>query len=214
MTALKLFISHSSRLDDVAHPYSRDDHNWRLLEDTCKAIGDYYGDRVEVLVDRDGLIPGEDWNHHLNLWLAECHVAIILFSERAITKSDWVAKEAAILSWRAEIDPGFIVIPVLLDGQAGPEDLQRDFAGVLQIGRSQCIRDAANATDIVAGVRAQLGDREQLADRHPPTPLEQLQGGIAKLLGDNTTPASLQAALTVLGHAPLPNASPHRNHYA
>ncbi len=116
MPALKLFVSHSSRLDDVAHKYTRDDHNWRLLEDTCRAIRQKYGGRVEVLVDKDGLVPGEDWNHRLNLWLAECHVAIVLFSRRAIEKSDWVAKEAAILSWRAELDKDFTLIPVMLDG--------------------------------------------------------------------------------------------------
>ena len=52
MTALKLFVSHSSRLDDVEHQYTHNDHNWELLDDTCHAIHDYYGDRVEVLVTR------------------------------------------------------------------------------------------------------------------------------------------------------------------
>jgi len=55
MPALKLFVSHSSRLDDIAHKYTRDDHNWRLLEDTCGAIRQKYGERVEVLVDKEGL---------------------------------------------------------------------------------------------------------------------------------------------------------------
>ncbi len=81
-------------------------------------------------MDKDGLIPGEDWNHQLNLWLAECHVAIVLFSKRAIEKSDWVAKEAAILSWRAELDKDFTLIPVMLDGESTPEDLAKDFLGV------------------------------------------------------------------------------------
>ncbi len=131
MSALKLFISHSSRLDDVeAQSTPALDRNWRLLDDTCKAIRKKYGDRVAVLVDKDGLIPGEDWNHQLNLWLAECRVAvIILFSKRAIEKSDWVGKEAAILSWQAEVlaDKDFTLIPVMLDGESTPEDLAKDF---------------------------------------------------------------------------------------
>ncbi len=136
MSKLKLFISHSSRLDDIDHDHPDDDYNWRLLRNTCKAIRDYYGDRVEVLVDQDGLIPGKDWEQRLNEWLAECNKAIILFSRRAIEESNWVAKEATILSWRREIDADFELIPVLLDGETTPEDLQKDFFGILRIGDS------------------------------------------------------------------------------
>lgn len=160
MPALKLFISHSSRLDDVEHKYTREDRNWCLLEDTCAAIWQKYGDRVEVLVDKDGLIPGEDWNHRLNLWLAECHVAIVLFSKRAVEKSDWVAKEAAILSWRAGLDKDFTLIPVMLDGESTPEDLAKDFLGVLRIDTNQCIRNAKTAGDILAGIVRKLGGPE------------------------------------------------------
>lgn len=162
MPALKLFVSHSSRLDDVEHKYTRDDRNWRLLADTCQAIRERYGDRVEVLVDRDGLVPGDDWNHRLNLWLAECHVAIVLFSMRAIDKSDWVAKEAAILSWRAELDQEFTLIPVMLDGESTPEDLAKDFLGVLQIDRNQCIRGAETAGDILDGIVQKLGESPRI----------------------------------------------------
>ena len=76
MPRLKLFVSHSSRLDDIDHSHADEDHNWRLLGETCAAIRNHYGDRVDVLVDKDGLIPGNDWEHHLNTWLAECHVAV------------------------------------------------------------------------------------------------------------------------------------------
>ena len=204
MSTLKLFVSHSSRLDDIDHQHADDDHNWQLLANTCEKIRQHYGNRVEILVDKDGLIPGEDWNHQLNLWLAECHVAIILFSKRAIEKSHWVAKEAAILSWRAEIDPAFKLIPILLDGQATPEDLQQEFAGTLQINRSQCIRNARDADDVLRGVQAQLGEPDDLATSFPDTPLERLQGGIATLLADETTEASLEAALAAAGCDAVP----------
>jgi hypothetical protein len=197
---LKLFVSHSSRLDDVEHKYTCQDRNWRLLEDTCKAIRKRYGDRVEVLVDKDGLTPGDDWNHRLNLWLAECHVAIILFSKRAIEKSDWVAKEAAILSWRAELDEDerFTLIPVTLGGESTPEDLARDFRGTLRIDDKQCIQDGQSAQDILAGVAPQI-DRRLLAGAYPRTPLERLQEGIARLLAKATTTASLLEALGAIG---------------
>ena len=98
-----------------------------------------------VLVDKDGLIPGDDWNHRLNLWLAECHAAIILFSKRAVEKSGWVAKEAAILSWRAELDDGFTLIPVTLKGESTAQDLARDFLGTLRIDCVLC--SSARRTD-------------------------------------------------------------------
>ncbi len=214
MSALKLFVSHSSRLDDVEHKYTRNDRNWQLLEDTCREIRQRYGDRVEVLVDKDGLVPGDDWNHRLNLWLAECHVAIILFSKRAIEKSDWVAKEAAILSWRAELDKDFTLIPVLLDGESTPEDLAGDFFGALQIHKSQCIRNAQTADDILAGIVRKLGEPETLPGAYPQTPMERLQGGIAEILDDKTTAASLCQALKDVG-CPLPAPAPSRKrHYA
>ncbi|MGH8581650.1 MAG: toll/interleukin-1 receptor domain-containing protein [Gammaproteobacteria bacterium] len=212
MPALKLFISHSSRLDDVEHKYTSADHNWRLLQDTCKAIGETYGDRVEVLVDKVGLIPGDDWNRRLNLWLAECHAAIILFSKRAIGKSDWVAKEAAILSWRAELDKDFKLIPVLLDGESTPEDLAKDFFGILNIGKYQCIPNAQTAAEISAGVVRCLGKPEDLAENQ--TPLGRLQGGIAKLLGEGPTHASLQAALQAVGCSITPDGTPNHERFA
>jgi len=208
MSALKLFISHSSRLDDVEHKYTSQDHNWCLLEETCKAIRRKYGDRAEVLVDKDGLVPGDDWNHRLNLWLAECHVAIILFSRRAIEKSDWVTKEAAILSWRAELDKSFTLIPVTLKGESTPEDLAREFLGTLRINDSQCIRDAQSADDVLAGIVRKLGEPETLAGDYPQTPLEVLRGGITELLTDKATEDSLLSALDAVGcnkPTPLPS---------
>ena len=213
MPALKLFVSHSSRLDDVPHKWTRADRNWCLLDDTCKAIRNHYGDRLDVLVDKDGLVPGDQWNHRLNLWLAECHVAIILVSKRALERSDWVAKEAAILSWRAEIDPSFTLIPVALQGETTADDLTRGFGGSIRFGDSQCIRDACSAADILAGLRRQLGEPDALPPVHD-TPLDLLRGGIAKLLADGSTTASLEAALAALQCPATPHGMAHHLHCA
>ncbi len=205
MPPLKLFVSHSSRLDDMEHSYGQDDRNWQLLKTTCQAIRGKYGERVKVLVDIDGLKPSDDWNHCLNLWLAECHVAIILFSKRAIQKSGWVAKEATILSWRAELDPSFKLIPVMLDGETTPEDLSEICSGVLQIGRYQCIPNAKTAQNILDGIAKILGESDDLAAGYPLTPLEILQGGIAAILGDTITEASLCLAVeAICGCRPEP----------
>lgn len=204
MSKLKLFVSHSSRLDDIDHNYADIDHNWCLLKETCEQIRHYYGeDRVEVLVDKNGLIPGNDWEYHLNTWLAECHVAIILCSKRAIEKSNWVAKEAAILSWRRELDPNFTLIPVCLKGETTAEDLSRGFLSTLKINKSQCIRDAATAADILAGLVQKLGNCDNLCLTYPQTPLERLQEGFAELLS-SATENSLKNALQALGLTDAP----------
>ena len=213
MPALKLFISHSSRLDDVEHQYTSKDRNWNLLNNTVKAIKMKYGDKLDILVDKDGLIPGDKWEHKLNLWLAECHVAIILFSKRAIEKSDWVKKEAAILSWRAELNPQFLLIPVLLDGETTPENLAKDFFGTLKIDANQCVRNAKTAPKIVAALEAKLGKPDGLPTPHP-TPLEIVQESFAQLLGQNINEAALLTALQALGLQAAANGGDNRLLYA
>lgn len=82
----RLIVSHSSRLDDVPHRYTDDDANWCLLGEVCDRLKARYGDAIQILVDRDGLISGDDWNRELNLWLAECQEAILLVSKRALER--------------------------------------------------------------------------------------------------------------------------------
>jgi len=136
MTALKLFISHSSRLDESEHSDDPEKNiNLELLLEVIKDIKQEYGECIDVLVDKDehGLLVGHDWEKRLNEWLGECHAAIILFSKRARENSNWVKKEATILSWRRELDKEFILIPVLLNNQTNPEDLENDLFGTLRI---------------------------------------------------------------------------------
>jgi hypothetical protein len=174
------------------------DRNWKLLEDTCAAIRNKYGDRIKILVDKDGLVPGQDWNHHLNLWLSECHVALIIFSTRAVEKSDWVAKEATILSWRADLDKAFILIPITMKDEISCDKLSEGYLGTIRIAVSQCIRDIENAEQIVDGLMQALGGPAELAIEFPKTPVEVLQGGIEKLLSDQTSRGSIISTLESL----------------
>ena len=137
MATRKLFISHSSKtLKNLA-----------LLRDICALLGTS-GAGFHVLVDQGGEIPaGADWELRLNEWMAECHAAVILFSKAALHDSDWVKKEAAILSWRREIEEGFTLIPVLLDGLSA-EDLANGLFGVLRVNKDQCVRCATEAKAI------------------------------------------------------------------
>jgi TIR domain-containing protein len=163
MPALKLFISHSSILDEIdgdGRPLAR---NWDLLANVCARLRDHYGnDKIKILVDVEGLLPASDWRARLNDWLGDCDAAIILFSKRALQDSNWVKFEASVLSWRKSRDPGFTLIPVLLDGEATPEDLEADIWNTIRIANSQCVRSAATADDVLAGVNSALGN---LSDR-------------------------------------------------
>jgi hypothetical protein len=94
MKKRRLFVSHSSRSD----------RDRERLKTICQKLTDL---QYHTLVDQSGDIPvGSDWDLHLNEWMAECHAAVILFSQDAL-HSDWVQKEAAILCWRARVDNTF-----------------------------------------------------------------------------------------------------------
>jgi hypothetical protein len=63
MAALKLFISHSSRLRPADAGDDQAQRNWQLLQATCKTLKDAYREKIEILVDHAGLHPGDDWEH-------------------------------------------------------------------------------------------------------------------------------------------------------
>jgi hypothetical protein len=214
MPALKLFISHSSRLDDMPDRYTDKDANWRLLQQVVNGLKARYGEAISILVDKDGLIPGDDWSRELNLWLAECQAAIILVTKRALERSDWVAKEAAILGWRKALDPDFTLIPVTIEGDSKVSDLSQGFFGSLDMGRIQCLHANRNADEIVAGLVRRLGEPEDLAVKHAVTPLDRLQGGITKILADNVTADSIAAALEAVGGTATVDRASNRERYA
>ncbi|WP_169067803.1 toll/interleukin-1 receptor domain-containing protein [Candidatus Accumulibacter phosphatis] len=192
MAALKLFISHSSRLRPASADDAEAQANWQLLQDTCKALKAEYSDKIEILVDYEGLHPGDDWERRLNEWLAECHAAIILFSRRAIKESNWVRKEAAILSWRAELEPEFKLFPVLLDQQATPEDLEKDFLGTLRITRTQCVAQVSTAEQILGGIRLKMGDHPELLRGTVTTPFERLLEAVESVLVEQVKLSNLE----------------------
>ncbi|MEF8703684.1 MAG: toll/interleukin-1 receptor domain-containing protein [Candidatus Accumulibacter sp. UW26] len=192
MAALKIFISHSSRPRAGEKGDSAAQQNWQLLQDTCKEIKAVYGDRIDILVDYQGLHAGNDWELRLNQWLAECHAAIILFSPRAIQASDWVRKEATILGWRAALDPGFKLFPVLLPPMtAALLDADPYFCS-LNLTRTQCVQDPATAQNIVERIKPELGNPEDLCGRSE-TPFDKLVDAVARTLASDADPATLDA---------------------
>lgn len=116
-------------------------------------------------------------------------------------------KEAAILGWRFALDHRFLLIPVTLRGQSTALDLGRGYFGSLGLDRCQCVRDADCAADIVAGVKAQFGDRATLAERCGQTPLARLRQAAAALLRE-ADPGSITAALAALNPGARPVGMP------
>jgi len=153
MPALKLFISHSSLLDELDAQGQPLQRNWDLMKGVCDELRNAYGGRIEILVDIEGLLPAIEWRARLDDWLAECDAAVILFSKRAIEESDWVKFEAAVLRWRASRDAAFKLVPVVLPDEADPDDLENDFWKTVDIARRQCIRDASSPAEIVGKLR-------------------------------------------------------------
>ncbi|RKT46633.1 TIR domain-containing protein [Thiocapsa rosea] len=176
--ARKLFVSHSSKTPE----------NLALLEDVCALLGPS-GAGFDVLVDQGGGIPaGADWELKLNEWMAECHAAVILFSKAALHDSDWVKKEAAILSWRREVEDGFTLIPVLLDDLT-PEDLAKGLFGVLRVNKDQCVRCEATGQAITDAIVEGLGAPPGPSPR---TPFERLEDAVARILLRQADPDTLE----------------------
>ncbi|MER6160286.1 toll/interleukin-1 receptor domain-containing protein [Streptomyces sp. NPDC001868] len=108
-----MFISHSTRED----PYGTAVR--RHLAQGLRERG------YEVLVDADGLLPGEKWHPKLYEWLLECRAAVVLANRDAL-RSGWVHREVDILMWRHHFNRSFFVLPAPIGGVT-PEDM--DAAG-------------------------------------------------------------------------------------
>jgi hypothetical protein len=108
---LRVFVSHSSR--------SEDDRRWLTALIGGMRTGD---DAVVVLCDREEIAPGQRWREVIDHMLAECHAAVVLVTDEAMS-SDWVLKEATIVRWRYDIEydrgnrrPRFVLLPLVRPG--------------------------------------------------------------------------------------------------
>lgn len=136
----KVFISHSTRGDSYA---------------TAVRLQVVHGLRergYDVLVDADGLLPGEKWHPRLYEWLLECRAAVVLLNRAALT-SGWVHREVDILMWRHHFNRSFFVLPAPV-GEVTPEDMEA--AGFEDLMSLQLVQRTAS------------GD----AEKEPPDPTE------------------------------------------
>ncbi|MEM7356497.1 MAG: toll/interleukin-1 receptor domain-containing protein, partial [Acidobacteriota bacterium] len=101
-------------------------------------------DGLEVFLDvRGGLTAGDVWQDGLHQNLRSCAGAVLLLSPEAL-ESDWVLKEATILSWRVFLGERLVLVPVLL-GVSRNDLVARGF-GAISLDAIQWI-EVADASD-------------------------------------------------------------------
>lgn len=116
----KVFISHSTRDD----PYATEVR--RLVVEGLRGQG------YDVLVDADGLRPGERWSPRLYEWLLECRAAVVLVNRAALT-SFWVHREVDILMWRQHFNRSFLVLPAPIGGVTPEEMTDSGFGDLMSL---------------------------------------------------------------------------------
>ncbi|MCB1743275.1 MAG: toll/interleukin-1 receptor domain-containing protein [Gammaproteobacteria bacterium] len=203
MPTCKIFISHSTKTEP----------NLRLLGELVDAIADrvieHAGDRLSLrtVYDRADLVAGDAWYERISQWMAECHVAVILFSEAALFDSDWVRREAAVLTWRRELQKEFVLLPVLL-GEVRAEALEQGIYGVMRVAANQCIvcdGDAGALADaIVTALTARLEDFAACqAFKAEHASFEPIEGHVCDALAGELTPRQLDTGAERMGGVPL-----------
>jgi TIR domain len=152
--------------------------------------------RFEVFLDVRGLKAGDVWREGLHTALRTCAAGVVLLTPESL-ESQWVLKEATILSWRAFVKtPPVVLIVFVLD--VSPEDIDRRGFGALDLDAIQWI-DVANPTQAgikkaVSAAVAALKSRidKPLSEAKPqPTPeiwIGELAKRLSGIIGPERTP--------------------------
>lgn len=153
--ACRVFISHS------AHPTEEPDTE-AFLHALVTALQGVAG--VEPIADRKDLKAGDAWMQQLYSWMGLCDACVILLSPRAVTRenSAWVPRETNLLLWRKALDPGFVVIPVLLGGLVADDLKASPFLADVRLRDLQFadgLDDAGRIAAIVAEIERRLACR-------------------------------------------------------
>jgi TIR domain-containing protein len=166
---VRIFVSHSSKdlllTKAICVELSRVDPGVMQVESTRGING---------LVDYENLQDGQPWPKQLHEWLARCHAGLIVLTQAALA-SDWVLKEATILTWRQSLDDGFKVFIAYDTNDVTDQTLKANRYGPLSIRSIQRI-DSLDAATIAARVRQGLGPAKVR------TPFERLVGKLSDLM--------------------------------
>ena len=117
--------------------------------------------RFKVFLDVDGgLQAGDVWRSGLHDALRTCSAGIVLLTPESL-ESDWVRKEATILSWRAFMAEPMVVIPIVL-GVSRAQLKERGF-GALELDAIQWLEvsgtDEAEIKRVVKKAADVLGQK-------------------------------------------------------
>ena len=179
-----IFISHSARKDREAYD------NLTIIRDHLIEAG------FDVLIDETRINGNEDWRNCINTWLAHCHGAVILLTQKALN-SPWVQKESAILSWRRSRSQAseFKLLSVLLG--ISDEDVNAKPAfGVLELSTYQGERNLSG----LKLAKKLAADLEPLRQLTLTTPRQLVEAKLAlQLQAVAAQPRLLEAVIARLG---------------
>lgn len=142
MAKLRVFISHSSGEET------------EFLDRVCEMLEERHG--FEILVDRRNVRAADEWRNRIIAMVAECHAAVILFSQRALT-SRWVHFEAAALSWRRALEEDFRLVIIRFPG-VSEQVLQNGRFEPLALGELQQ-REVGEPEQVASAVAEALENR-------------------------------------------------------
>ena len=183
----RIFISHANT----------DEETNRFLPRLCHEL-EYYG--LEVLIDRQRLLPGASWRKEIYTWLSICHGAIIVLSPRAIARdSVWVPRETELLLWRRALDPRLTVIPVLTAQISLKMVEECGHFKDLQLREIQSI-ELTDVDEAIEQIIAAL-ERDKLADK---TPFDDLSAIISDRLSIFNSDIIEECADELLAEIPSP----------
>lgn len=99
---MKIFISYS-----------------RVDRDTCDRVTTFLSRYHDVWMDREDILPGEDWSRAITKGIKNCDVFLFLASHSSVVSPHCNAEINAALKFKKD------VIPVMLDNLVLPQELAR-----------------------------------------------------------------------------------------
>src|SRR5262249_36374981 len=116
------------------------------------AVGTHPG--FEPLVDFGCLTASDDWPNKLNAMMAFANAGLLLFTNEAMARPDWIRKETYILTWRRSLDPSFKVFYTSADEGRSERSLTANGfePAHLQLIQRLAGRTAADIADEIRGL--------------------------------------------------------------
>ena len=149
--------------------------------------------QLDVWLDKDSLLAGDDWPTELDEILWTCDGAVVLLDSVSV-ESDWVYKEAMRLSDRKARCPDMLLVPVYL-WDFRPEQIETGRWKLIGIDRRQGVRldrDGGSAADARELAKLVVQRFRGLSRPDDETPVGRWVADVAALLGIRTdTPCAI-----------------------